>query len=130
VIRCRVALPFLLAAALLWAPLLGQLHRITHGPAQAGLAAAHQHEDADDSACHGHHHPAHAGWLGALFGGHDQGAEGCRLYDQLTQADTLPGVPLLVLPLLLTPLLLRRLDRDAVARRAALFDARGPPPRR
>lgn len=110
----RLGLVWLLLAALLWAPLLGQLHRGSHGLAHAA-ASAHVHAD-----------PAQAGTNEALFN-HDDGSEGCRLYDQLTCADTLAGLPQVAVPLLLTAFLFRRLERNAVARRAALFNARGPP---
>lgn len=115
----RRALLWCLLAALLAAPALAHLHRTLHGPhadlAHAATAQAHA----------GDHDHAH-GWIERLFAAHDDDSS-CRLYDQLSQTDALPGVPLLAFPLVLTPFLFRRLDRDAVARWAALFDARGPP---
>lgn len=103
-----------LALALLVAPALGHMHRIVHGP-QAH--AVHAHVQAE----HGHAHG-----VADLFAVHEDDSS-CRLFDQLTHSDALPGLPALVLPLLLAPFLFRRLERDTVARHAALFDARGPP---
>lgn len=114
----------LLVAALLWAPLLGQLHRGSHGLPQAGHAS-HAHDGAH-AAVDAHDVTAGAAWSAFPFN-HDDGSKGCRLYDQLSCADVLGALPQLVLPLLLTAFLFRRLERNAVARRAALFDARGPP---
>lgn len=101
-----------LALALLVAPALGHMHRIVHGP-QAH--APHVHGQASDA--HG---------VADLFAAHDDDSS-CRLFDQLSQSDVLAGVPAVVLPLLLVPFLFRRFERNAVARAAALFDARGPP---
>jgi hypothetical protein len=108
----RRALLWFLLLALVVAPALGQLHRITHAPLVAGGPAAHDRAHGD-------------GWVSHLFDGH--GDKDCRLFDQLTHSDSLPSLPLLLLPLVLTPFLFRRLERAAVARQAQLFDARGPP---
>lgn len=120
----------LLVAALLWAPLLGQLHRGSHGLSHAGhpphAAADVGAHDRAHAAVDAHDHAAGSAWSAFLFN-HDDGGEGCRLYDQLSCADALGTLPQLVLPLLLTAFLFRRLERNAVARRAALFRARGPP---
>lgn len=118
----------LLVAALLWAPLLGQLHRGSHGMAQADHAShAHAHaHDGAHAAVDAHDVTAGAAWSAFLFN-HDDGSKGCRLYDQLSCADVLGTLAQLVLPLLLTAFLFRRLERNAVSRRAALFQARGPP---
>ena len=113
-IRNRSLLLWWLALALLVAPALGHMHRIVHGPqtqtphAQVRAPQAHAHGVADLFAVHG-----------------DDSS--CRLFDQLTHSDALPALPVLALPLLLVPFLFRRLERDIVAREAALFDARGPP---
>jgi hypothetical protein len=116
----------LLVAALLWAPLLGQLHRGSHGLSQADHAShAHAHDGAH-AAVDAHDVTAAAAWSAFLFN-HDDGSKGCRLYDQLSCADVLGTLPQLVLPLLLTAFLFRRLERNAVSRRAVLFQARGPP---
>jgi hypothetical protein len=114
VIRTRSPILWWLALALLLGPALGHMHRVVHGPqtlappTQVDAQQPHAHRVAD------------------LFAAHDDDSS-CRLFDQLTHSDALPGLPAVVLPLLLTPFLFRRIERDAVARRAALFDARGPP---
>jgi hypothetical protein len=106
----RRALIVLLLPALLLAQQLGLLHGIAHAPASHASAAAAAHE---------------ASALAGLFQGHDDGA--CRLYDQLSHGDAAPCVPA-GLPALLPPaLLVRQLHGLALARWAALFEARGPP---
>jgi hypothetical protein len=110
-----------LVAALLAAPALGHMHRIVHGPQAHLHAHAQEHE-----ARHAHGDEAGLHGVAALFAVHDDDST-CRLFDQLGHGDALGGVPALVLPLLLVSFLFRRFSRDAVAREAALFDARGPP---
>lgn len=116
----------LLMLALLLAPLLGQLHRTLHGPvllARVACAPSIAEAPGGRGAV-----PEAAGLSGVqLFADH-LGETDCRLYDQLAQGDLLPGVPTLAsLPLLPAAITVHRLAADAVARRAALFDARGPP---
>lgn len=120
----RRGLSWILLLALVLAPALGQLHRIAHG-SPAATAHVHSHAESADAQADHAHDTQGAGWFAGLFSAHD--LPDCRLYDQLTHADTLPSLPLLVLPLVLTPFLFRRLQREAVARQADLFDARGPP---
>lgn len=111
----RVALVWLVLA-LLGAQTLGLLHQIAHGAGpvhavgQGGAPAAVEDGDA----------------LARLFAGHVSGKD-CRLYDQLSHSDLLCAVPAAVLPAPLPGFVLRVLQGDFVARRAALFDARGPP---
>ena len=100
--RLPVWLHTLLVAALLWAPLWGQLHNIGHGSehvsergtrhallAPGELQAAHAHA----GQVHGEHR--HAGPSDAL--GHEADADLCRLLDHLSQAERLsapcsPGI--------------------------------------
>lgn len=117
-IRFRSPWLWWLALALLLAPALGHMHRIVHGP-QAHTPQARVLAAAPS-------HAAHAHGVADLFAVHDDDSS-CRLFDQLTHSDALPALPLLALPLLLVPFLFRRLEREVVAREAALFDARGPP---
>ena len=118
-----------LALVLLLAPMLGQMHGLVHGaggepaaasPAGAALEHAHQHGDA-----HGEHSGGH-GWLADLFSAHADDLD-CRVFDQLCHSDVLPAVPLLVLPMVLCAFVFRFLEGEVLARRAALFEARGPP---
>ncbi len=115
-----------LALVLLLSQTLGLLHSIAHGPSNAVQPVAQQVWVAD---AYLNDHEA-AGLFNRLFGGHDShgGASDCRLYDQSSHCDVMPGVPfVLVLPLELAPLVFSRLAGLAVARWHALFQARGPP---
>jgi hypothetical protein len=109
----------LLALVLLAAQTLAQMHQQVHAyklqPGQ-GLAEAQLAE------------PAEGDGVAQLFAGHKAGD--CRLYDQLGHADSLPAMPVLVLPLAPCAFILQFLQGEVLARWAALFDARGPPPAR
>ena len=97
---------------------LGQVHRVAHAP---GLHADHAHE------AHAHDEPGHAAsWIAGLFGGHE-GTTECRLFDQSPLGDASGVVVQLVLPSAPPAALLAFFQGEAVARRAALFEARGPP---
>ncbi len=95
---------WLLAALLLAAQAAGLAHRIAHAPGAGTTASS---------------------WL---VPDHEKGSPGCRLVDQLTQADVLCSgdVALAALPL---PQAEPEAVPAAFAPRAfaALFDARGPP---
>ena len=115
-----------LALVLLLAPMLGQMHGLVHGTGgqqaaanHAGPAVEHAHEHADEHA-DGH------GWLADLFSVHGDDSD-CRVFDQLCHSDVLPAVPLLALPMAISPFVFQFLKGEALARRAALFEARGPP---
>ncbi len=104
-----------LVLALLVAQTLGLVHGVAHSPVQqVAHAAAAQHDDA-----------AH-GLIDTLFSGHGSDAE-CRLYDQLSHGDTVACVPSVSLPLQLPATLFAYFQGEAVARHAALFEARAPP---
>ncbi|RYZ06719.1 MAG: hypothetical protein EOO24_11490, partial [Comamonadaceae bacterium] len=66
--------------------------------------------------------------LAKLFGFH--GDAECRLYDQLSGAAAVLGVPLVVLPVVLPTARFAFFEGEYLARWVALFDARGPPPTR
>jgi hypothetical protein len=109
----RRAWPWLLAFVLVAAQALAFMHRIAHVP-HADEAAVAQGD------AHGHE----SGWLAQLFAGHD--ADSCRLIDSLGQgglAAATPPCAALVPALYRLPLW----AGEALARWAALFDARGPP---
>ena len=112
----------LLACALLWAQALGLAHRIVHGPQLGSLHVLSQPVALASAAGGG----VSDGFLAQLFAGH-KGDSDCRVFEQLSHADTLPVVPLLALPALV-PL------PPVVAAAASLFirlilpfQARGPP---
>lgn len=123
-----------LALVLLLAPMLGLMHGLVHGAggpqavaSHEGRALEHMHEHAGEHA-HGHDHD-HAeghGWLADLFSAHADDLD-CRVFDQLCHSDALPAVPLLALPMALSSFVFQFLEGEVLARRAALFEARGPP---
>ncbi|EJL86272.1 hypothetical protein PMI15_01486 [Polaromonas sp. CF318] len=123
------ALVWLLAAALLLAQLLGLMHGVVHGPQAHPHSHAHAHHDGDH-----HEHSVLApaeeqnegGWLASLFASHD-GDSDCRLFDQASHGQAAPAFPMLSLPLVLSSLAFDISRGEALARWAALFDARGPP---
>ena len=107
-----------LVIALLLSQSLGQLHAIKHG----GLAGT-QHAGSG----HGSHKAHHdGGFLEQLFSSHSSSTD-CRLYDQLSDRPAMPAVALMALPVVLPSLLVAAFQGEALARWAALFDARGPP---
>ena len=128
----RRLLPWLLAVTLVAAQLLGMMHRVVHVP-HAGVPAeasqAHEGHGGHDGHEAGHLHAGPgaeaSNALLALFSGHDESS--CRLYDALG-VDAAP-VPVLALSLP-APVFVRLhfLLGEFLARRAALFEARGPPP--
>ncbi len=118
----RRALLWPLVLALLAAQTLGLVHGVAHSPVHAAAQhvehAGHDHHDHDDD---------HGGLIETLFSGHAGDAD-CRLYDQLSHSDTVADVPAVTLPLLLPATLFAYFQGEAVARHAALFEARAPPP--
>ena len=132
-----------LVFALLTAQLLGLMHLIMHAP-QAGRHAngvAHQpslpvsvHRHVHASQGHDHDHgdedPAadgrSGGKLAALFDGHDSDGD-CRLFDQASHGHGAVMIATVFLPMALRTAISGLALGDARARRAAFFDARGPP---
>ena len=112
-----------LALVLLLAPLLGQMHGLVHGVGEHAQTSAHGTQ-AVPSAVTGHDH-AHD-LLADLFSAHGDASD-CRVYDQLCHSDLLPALPLVVLPMALSSFAFHFLEGEVLARRAALFEARGPP---
>jgi hypothetical protein len=108
-----------LALVLLLAPVLGLMHGLVHGAGDK-RQAAHARLAADPGQAHAQ------GWLDDLFSAHGKASD-CRVYDQLGHSDALAALPLLALPLLLSPFVFHFLEGEVLARRAALFEARGPP---
>jgi hypothetical protein len=105
---------WVLLFALVAAQTLGLLHRAAHAP--SSVAAAHANADA----------PRLGGWVQDLFSAHD-GDTSCPLFDQLNASGMMPSVPAACLPAVLPNYLLLGYLGQALARWAALFDARGPP---
>lgn len=104
----RIWLPPMLAA-LLFAQMLGLVHRIAH--AQAGQPAAHAASPA-----------------AKLYDEHTDASE-CRLYDQLMHADLALGSSVAVAALPPIPPQAACIPAGRLAPQAAGFLARGPPAR-
>jgi hypothetical protein len=121
---------WLLALALVAAQAFALLHGVVHGghagpaPHAHGLAHAQAHQPGHAHEGHGDAH-AH-GLIERLFGAHHDDLD-CRLYDQLGHADAAPALLKVVLPLALPASAFGFLSGAFIARRAALFEARGPP---
>jgi len=119
----------LLALVLLLNQTLGLIHGIAHGPSIAAGTATHLAQVTNVAASVVEFDRDAAGFLSRLFSGHSSqdGNPECRLYDQSSHFDAMPGVPVLALPLVLQPFVFSVLPGLAVARWHALFQARGPP---
>jgi hypothetical protein len=100
------------------------MHRQVHGhglPVAAAVAGGARAVTCGDGCTK----PA-VSWLIHLFPVHgDRGA--CGLFDQLAHGDVLSMVALLILPVVAPPAFIHFIQGQALARWAALFDARGPP---
>ena len=123
---------WLLALALVAAQAFALVHGVVHGghagPAPHAHAQAHvqAHAPAHEQAhAHEGHDDAH-GLIERLFGAHHDDLD-CRLYDQLGHADAAPLLLTGALPLALPAAVFDFLSGAFIARRAALFEARGPP---
>jgi hypothetical protein len=112
-----------LALALLLAPLLGLMHGVVHG---SGGPLHDQHAPVHAGDGHAHDHADSHGWLADVFSVHADDAD-CRVYDQACHSDGVPAAPALVLPIVLSAFVFQFLEGEVLARRAALFEARGPP---
>ena len=110
-----------LALALLLSQSLGQLHAIKHGALAGTQHAVGAHESQQS---HQAHHDG--GFLEQLFSSHSSSTD-CRLYDQLRDSCVMPAVALMALPVVLPSFAVAIFQGEALARWAALFDARGPP---
>ena len=121
--RLMILLALLLAAVLVMTQTLGVVHAITHGSSGSSLHSqddGHDHDHAEAEA------PGANRFLASIFSLH-QDVSDCRLFDQASHGgglemaiqSALPGVP--------PPLTVAIFQGEALARWAALFDARGPP---
>ncbi len=101
---------------------LGWMHRSLHGAPAPAAATRLEALSSAVAPAHGHHRE---GGLHGLVPAH-QDASDCQLFDAVTQADGLPA-PLAVAGLPPATAVPEAAPAAVVARRAALFDARGPP---
>lgn len=116
-------MPLALACALLFAQTLGLMHGVVHSPQSAASGHASAALQAADQA---ESNPASGNWIDALFSSH-HGDNDCRLYDQASHGSAALHVACLALPVLLPSFAVAIFEGEALARWAALFDARGPP---
>lgn len=116
---CLLALALALVLSQTW----GLLHGVVHGGFSGPGPQAQWRPVSDHLATH---EPGPRDSLIAVFGHLDSPTD-CRLYDQVSHGDALPGVVALALPLVLQPFVLSVLSGLAVARWHAQFLARGPP---
>ena len=111
---------WLLALAILTAQALGFMHGVTHSPASYAGAAIRPAATGQPVGS------AVKGKLELLFSSHASDAQ-CRLFDHAALSGAaLQAVPL-ALPVLVPPFAVAIFQGEALARWAALFDARGPP---
>ena len=121
--RLVVLLGLLLAAVLVMTQTLGLVHAITHGSSGSSLYFDDEFHDHDHDVAKA---PGVNHLLASLFSLHSDVSD-CRLFDQASHdgglamavKSALPGVP--------PPLTVGIFQGEALARWAALFDARGPP---
>ena len=121
--RLTTWLALLLAAVLVLTQTLGVVHGITHGAAGALL---HSYSGSDD---HDHDHvktPSTPHFLTTLFSSHQEASD-CRLYDQARHEGAVVMALPWALPALPPGVSVPLFQGKALARWAALFDARGPP---
>ena len=109
-------LVWFLTLALLFAQTLGLMHGTVHGSGSAAAVSVAKAERA---------HASH-GVIDSLFSSHTSDAD-CRLYDQASHGSAALHVASLALPVLLPSFAVAIFEGEALARWAALFDARGPP---
>ncbi len=109
-----------LVFALLLAQTLGLMHGVAHGTGHGLQQDALHHEASDKPLAGGD------GWLASLFSSHDDETD-CRLYDHASQGSAAPAVASVNLPAVLPSPVVAAFQGEALARWAALFDARGPP---
>lgn len=114
-------LPVLLVCALLLAQTLGFMHGVVHGPQVVAARNASLQMQSETLVSK----PAHD-WVAALFYSH-QGDNDCRLYDQASHGSAALNVAAAAPPMLMPSLTVAFFNSRALARWAALFDARGPP---
>ena len=121
--RFTILLALLLAAVLVMTQTLGVVHIVTHGSSGSSLHSqddGHDHDHAEVGVPSANH------FLASLFSSH-QDISDCRLYDQASHDGGLVAAIQSTLPVVLPPMTVAIFQGEALARWAALFDARGPP---
>ena len=116
---------WLLALSLLLSQTLGLMHGEIHGGGKT-LTTAAAHAVVNQARAQNSLLTAEDGALSSLFSSHKNSAD-CRLYDQASHGNAALHVVCLALPVLLPSFAVAIYQGEALARWAALFDARGPP---
>ena len=130
-------LAWCLAGVLVLTQTLGLIHGVTHVEVFAVAAErSHRHVDLDHHIQHGvevHQATDHdfaaapaSGLLASVFAWHTQDSD-CRLFDQCSHGAGVANPPQQLLPVVMPPFEVAIFQGNALARWAALFDARGPP---
>lgn len=118
-------------AALLLPQMLGLLHSVAHSARYAAeqtqqASRLHHHAAGGEQASTGSGTATVSG-LSTLFASHEPGSGDCRLYDQASHDGLATTVAALHPPLSIPSKAVALFAGQALARWAALFDARGPP---
>ena len=121
--RVAVLLGLLLAAVLVMTQTLGLVHAITHGSSGSSLYFDNEFHDHDHDVAKA---PGVNHLLASLFSLHHDVSD-CRLFDQASHDGGLAMAVKSAPPVVLPPLTVAIFQGEALARWAALFDARGPP---
>ena len=121
--RLVVLLGLLLAAVLVMTQTLGLVHAITHGSSGSSLYFEDEFHDHDHDVAKA---PGVNHFFVSLFSLHHDVSD-CRLFDQASHDGGLAMAVKSALPVVLPPLTVAIFQGEALARWAALFDARGPP---
>ena len=121
--RLVVLLGLLLAAVLVMTQTLGLVHAITHGSSGSSLYFEDEFPDHDHDVAKA---PGVNHFFVSLFSLHHDVSD-CRLFDQASHDGGLAVAVKSALPVVLPPLTVAIFQGEALARWAALFDARGPP---
>ena len=121
-------MPLLLACALLLSQTLGFMHGVVHAPIRGSYTAATAAGSSVQNALPSASELGEPSgkWVDNLFSSH-HGDNDCRLFDQASHGSAAPQVVALALPVVLPSLAVVIFQGEALARWAALFDARGPP---
>lgn len=133
-LRPQLLLAWCLAAVLVLTQTLGLIHGVTHAK---GVAGANGHSqvhvgqgDQGDQYQHSHSivltAASPSGLLASVFALHGQDSD-CRLFDQCSHGAGAASGVLQWLPVVVPPSRVAIFQGNALARWAALFDARGPP---
>jgi hypothetical protein len=128
-LRLTALLALLLAAVLVMTQTLGVMHGVTHGASGSSLHSHDQGHNHDHDHDHDHDRADAYGashFLTALFSSHQEASD-CRLYDQASHDGALVTATPSALPVVPPPVTVAIFQGEALARWAALFDARGPP---